>query len=233
MYTKIKQIDGLQNELDGKLLTTTFNTYTASTSDIYVTGGTYNATNKEIKLNRSDDNDVTIPFSGLTTMFDGIYSGSGLRVSSTNTWVDIPIDSEREKDSDYTHSIATNNSEVTINKKSRYLIIYSVSVKRVASSNNRTEGQTQLVLDEGSGWSTVRGTVRDLYIRTTNFGSSSSAQVVLDLNPGDKIKTQIQRTTGTGTFDVYSDGYDLTIIKLEGIEGEKGEREKKVMLVHH
>jgi len=197
-----------------------------SNSDIYVTGGTYNDNTDNLELLRGDDTQLTISLSALTSQsanYFNAYDGSGGTLGTvTNTWVDVPMDVQRKNDVDYSHNTTVNNEEVTIQTDGVYLLIGTISCEGSAS-NSRSQVQTRLMHDDGSGYAQVDGTQGQIYVRQNLFGGSATFVAPLTLSINDKVKMQFRRTNGTSTINLQSGGSSLTIINIKGPKGERGE----------
>lgn len=206
-----------------------------STSDYFVTGGTFNESTDTLELTRSDAVQVDVSLSALTTQsikyFNGYDNGGGTTASITNTWVDIPLDTQRFADSDYSHSVVTNNQEVTIQTDGTYLLLGNVGTK-ASGSNKRSQGESRLVLDNGGGYVQVDGTIGQLYNRQSNFGASASFVTPLTLSAGDKVKLQYRRVTGSAPLVLQSNSSALTIVNIKGPKGEKGDTGSTTGLTH-
>ena len=147
--------------------------------------------------------------------FDGYYEG----FTTINTsWTDMPISAERQKTSAFTH---TNPSpEVTVAVAGTYIVQYKVTV--IASSGtSRSEAESRLVLDTGSGYAEVAGSKSEHYNRTQDYGATASSPLILDLDVGDKLKVQSIRSQGTSILQ-FGEDCCLVIFNSPG-KGEKGD----------
>ena len=150
-------------------------------------------------------------FDAYNTVEDDISSG----------WTDVPLNVEREKDSPFVHS--TNSPELEVNEDFKYFITATVGIFQ-NGGNARSNAQMRLMLNTGSGYSFVEGTLADIYSRSNAQGEgNATVTTVLDLNSGDKIKIQAQRESGTGTIFLKASTCSLTVAQLRGQKGEKGD----------
>jgi hypothetical protein len=130
-------------------------------------------------------------------------------IAFTTTWTDVPMNIERILDSDFSHT--ADSAEITINTSDYYMIIAKCSGYN--TSNNRSASQFRLVLDTGSGYTQVGGTITYLYHRRDGFVgyASASTPAIIKLNSGDKIKVQIQILEGDSTLYIPSEGASIVI----------------------
>ena len=146
---------------------------------------------------------------GGTLKYIDVYS------TSTNTfassYIDVPLNVERHKDSDFTH--AANSAEITVNTTDTYEIIMRISVD--VASSSRTSSISRLMLDTGSGYAEVAGSFAYGYHRTTSQGESTMfSSIILALDSGDKVKMQVKREDGSGTLQLISGASGISIKKL-------------------
>lgn len=177
-------------------------------------------------------------FSGGTNILD-IFTGStspsvpinyfnaydnigGTSANVTGIWVDIPLNTQRFADVDFTHSTITNNQEVTINTDGTYLVMGLTSTIG-GVGNNRSEAQSRLMLNTGSGFVQVNGTIGEMYVRQRDYGSTASFVTPLTLSAGDKLKMQFRRTQGGTSVQLVGGASSLTIVNIKGPKGDKGD----------
>jgi len=150
--------------------------------------------------------------------FDAYDSIGGTSLSTS--WVDVPLDTERQKTSDFTH--ASSSAEIEINRDDNYYIIARTSIEQV-SGNSRSEAEMRIVLNTGSGYTEVWGTRSFIYSRQNSQGKgTSNSPAILSLSSGDKIKIQIRQTRGSGDLELVEDGSCLVIYKARGTTGVQG-----------
>lgn len=150
--------------------------------------------------------------------FDAYDNAGGTDVSSG--WTDIPLDTERKKDTPYTHT--GSGAEVTVGETDVYVVALRVTTS-VTADTSRSESECRLMLDTGGGYSPIAGTTGAMYNRTTSQGQTSATILaVLSLSSGDKIKGQAQRISGTSTINLLAGGSALTIMRLRGQKGDTG-----------
>ena len=137
-------------------------------------------------------------------------------ISITTSFQDIPLNSERVKDSIFTH--ATDSPEVTINLSGRYVVHYSVGVETV-TGNGRTQTETRLVLNGVE----VPNSRAEIYNRNAGQGGgNASRSFVLDLLNTDTLKLQVQRESGSDLQQTISGDSSLVIVEAKGPEGLQG-----------
>lgn len=141
--------------------------------------------------------------------------------SFDDTFTDIPLNVEREKDTPFTH--VNDSPEVTITETFTYLIVYKTGFDQ--TGGGRSMVQSRLMRDEGSGYNEVPGTRIYTYSRNGAQGlGTSSAPMALALNAGDKIKIQIAVESGaTSDFELEPEASSLVIVQIKGEKGDKGD----------
>lgn len=151
--------------------------------------------------------------------FDGYDTTGGTNVSSGAA---VPLDTERQKTTDFTHSTSTANSEVTIAVAGKYVISGDITTN-VSVGTARYDSYGWLELDTGSGFAEVPGTRVTMYNRQATIGiNTGSFRCVLDLDVDDKLRLWAARRTGTGTIVLYADGSRLVITAMRGPAGADG-----------
>jgi len=171
------------------------------------------------------ENQIDTALSALTSSYFDAYDSSGGTTTTTNAWsAKVPLNSQRQLGNDFTHSTIVNNDEVTIVSKSKYLVIGRTStIVSLNSSVTRSQAQSRLEIDTGSGFSPVEGTTTEMYLRFLNHGASGSFQAVLDLEVGDKLRVTFRRNYGFDQVTLQPGGSSLSIMKvLNGQKGDKG-----------
>lgn len=145
-----------------------------------------------------------------STDFDGYYNpASETTVLTTPT--DVPINTVDINDS-FTHS--TNSSEVTIPTTGRYSIDARCT-PYVISGTSRTQCQMKLVINTGSGYNDIPGTIASMYCRTASEGEDTgNVHKKINLSAGDKIKIQITKISGSSNINLLPLGSSLTISKI-------------------
>lgn len=175
----------------------------------------YNTTNSNTYIwNGSSWEDITETNSaGSAEYFDAYDSTGGTDISSG--WTDIPLGTERKKTTDFTHN--TGSVEVTVNTTATYVVSYTVTTN-ITSGTSRSESEMRLMLDQGSGYNQISGSIGRMYNRNNSQGGNTATRtLILDLSTGDKIKMQASRISGTSTVVTLADGSALTISRVEGV----------------
>lgn len=141
--------------------------------------------------------------------FDAYDTTGGTAVAGT--WVDVPLDAERIKDDIYTH--ANPSPEVTVSEADKYII--TARVTTAMTSGSRSQSQLRIMLDTGSGFNEVPGTLARMYNRTTAQGEATGTVVIATtLSAGDKLKVQVQRVSGSAALNLLADGSSLTVLRV-------------------
>ncbi|MBN2307262.1 hypothetical protein JXD20_04725 [Candidatus Peregrinibacteria bacterium] len=181
----------------------------------------YNATTNEWEY--SNDGGAFTTFgsggsSGTAEYFDAYDSTGGTSIDAGFT--DIPLGTERKKTTDFTHS--TGSAEITVNTDGTYYVNYAVTTD-ITSGTNRSESEARLMLDTGSGYAAVAGSIAKMYNRTATQGdATASRSFTLDLSAGDKLKIQAQRSSGSSNIATLAGGSALVISRVEGGGGGEG-----------
>lgn len=150
--------------------------------------------------------------------FDAYDSAGGTNVSSG--WTDVPLDTERQKDTPYTHS--GSSAEVTIGSTDTYVVVLRVTTY-TSSGTARSDSECRLAVDTGGGYSPVSGSLGTMYNRQASQGTTTATILaVLSLSSGDKIKGQAQRLSGSSTINLLAEGSSLSIMRLQGQKGDQG-----------
>ena len=128
-------------------------------------------------------------------------------------YFDITWDNVEHKTDGITHSPTTNNQIITFNKEGYYLISVKIHIYK-SSGTDRSIAQGQIVIDTGSGYVVIPGTLMHTYNRTNGASNNSmNATVVWYMNEGDKIK--VQATTETGSnLRTTAGGSSISITSL-------------------
>lgn len=158
---------------------------------------------------------------GGTLSFDGFYAYDAVGAIDINSgWTDLTLDTEVKEDAPFTHG--ADSAEVTINEDGWYEITYNVSTD-VTSGTSRSDSETKIQEDKGSGYIDVPGSFGQMYNRqATQGGSSTSVTILREFVSGDKVKIQAHRISGTNTVVTSADGVGLTIKKFTTASGGGG-----------
>lgn len=138
-------------------------------------------------------------------VFDGYDAAGGAALGASPSWTDIPWDTERQKDSNYTHTASS--AEVTIGESGRYKITYRVTGNQISSASALN---TRLMVDTGSGFGEVPGTRSSQAATAVGADLTTVGMALLDVTSGDIIKVQGQSNAG-GSTDLVADGSSLII----------------------
>ncbi|ARR74925.1 hypothetical protein SAGO17_0005 [Mimivirus AB-566-O17] len=150
--------------------------------------------------------------------FDG-YNDTGNTTLNTN-YIDIPIKTERLKDTEYTHT--PNSSQITLEEDGRYIIFAKVSIEK-SSGTTRSNAKTRLVANNGQGFFEVAGTESCSYHTNTNTGTEQSfINGSFQFSAGTIIKLQSVILDGNN-LRVAPLGTSISILRLEPLTvGEQG-----------
>ena len=173
----------------------------------------YNSTSGNLEY---EDDATGTPTS--SEYFDAYDNAGGTDISSG--WTDVPLDTERQKDSPYTHT--GSSAEVTIGTTDTYVAVLRVTTY-VSAGTARSDSECRIAVDAGSGYSPVSGTIGTMYNRQASQGTATATVVaILSLTSGDKIKGQAQLLSGANTINLLADGSSLTLMRLQGQKGDTG-----------
>jgi len=157
--------------------------------------------------------------SGSMDSFDAYDNAGGISV--TGSWTPITLDTERIKDSIFTHSPGA--ADVTIDVTDKYLVLGRVTTD-VSAGTNRSQAAMKFTRDTGSGFVDVPGTLAEMYARQASEGEATGVSFFIEtLNAGDKIRIESFRTSGTSTIVTEPSGSSMSIIRLKGTKGDKGD----------
>jgi hypothetical protein len=141
--------------------------------------------------------------------FEGYDATGGGNI--TGTPLVVPLNTERIKDSIYTHSTVTDNGEVTVTATGRYVVTAQVSTQ-ITASTVVSASEMYLELDTGGGFNEVAGTRGIMFnFETDRGGTQASRTFVLNLTNGNKIRVSVIRTSGTATISLEANASGLTI----------------------
>ena len=147
-------------------------------------------------------------------VFDAYKSSSSTISSGDSSWNDVEFNAEGKKTSGFTHSTTVDPEEITIDNDGTYRLTCDITTK-VNSGTSRTQMSIRLMLDSGSGFSEIPGTVGMIYNRTLGAGGSSATVCrIIDFSSGDKIKAQVRRESGSSDIDILANGCRLTMERL-------------------
>jgi len=150
----------------------------------------------------------------ITTPAFSAYYNTTTSISTSPTWDDIALVTERKKDSEYTHS--GTSAEVTIGEDGVYLAIGQL----VAVFNGSvSEPHVRIALDTGSGYSAVPGTdAKGITVSGPSADDTVLTIALLTLYSGDKVKVQV---TSEGNAVDMDAGSGLILVQMtSGISGQ-------------
>ena len=198
--------------LTNKTIDSTTNTITAdklhcATTTITVSGATAPSSGQVLTATSSTGANWQTPSGGSISRKCDIYYDPSSEITVNSSWTDIPLNIERVKDSDFTHT--SNSAQITINTTDYYLIIARCSTY---VNSGFSQIQMRLVIDTGSGYVQLSGSNGYIW-NYYNYSGSCTTSVLIQLNNTHKIKMQIIKLTG-GTTKCYSEGCGITINKV-------------------
>jgi len=123
----------------------------------------------------------------------------------TDRMVPIKWNSIRIKDQGYTHSTTTNPNIINIDSDGVYEISYAVSIGQTNGAGSTAE------VSIARNGSTVNGSYSYSH---SNGECHVSSKIRMNLSSSDTIMVCVRRKTGQGNFYTYSEGCQISIIKI-------------------
>ena len=153
-------------------------------------------------------------------LYDSI---GGLVLSPVGNYVDVPFNMQRRFDSN-TYSHSTGSSEIEFLADGTYLIFARCSTYLI-SGTTRTQSEMRLMIDTGTGYNEIGGSLSYMYNREVLEGFNTGiSNLVLDVVSGVKIKMQARLKTGSTQLRTAPNGSSIVIFKVEGLIGPKGQQ---------
>lgn len=133
----------------------------------------------------------------------------------TSSYQDMLFDSDRRIDDFYTHSLLEQNI-ITINSPGRFFIYFRCSMY-IEDGSNIANGNVRMVLDEGSGFNEVPGSLAYMYNRNDDDRGHNTTcfSLIKDLNADDILKLQFRNTLGSSQIQTLQNGTELIIIRIK------------------
>ena len=213
MLTHIKQIIGLQSELNSK-----FNTTGGTISGDTTIVGNIDA--DTISYSGTDLYDIFTTGSGksISKLFEGVCTQASETVKVTTSYKDIPLDYVIIKDDYYSHSASTGStgSEIVFLNSGWYEFNLSIMVKTdSASAGVRGNPTMNVWFDTGGGW-VAQPNQAGGYIREDASNDLSATITTIGLkyvSGGTKFKMTIRDTVSTPPDESVVPYSTRTIIK--------------------
>jgi hypothetical protein len=142
-----------------------------------------------------------------------MYTTTETPIILTGVWTDMPLDVARITPTAHFSHAGGASPEVTVAEDVTCQVTYRVCLLTTLLSA-RTESENRLMIDTGSGYAAVPGTLSRNYHREVHEGETTATVVaVLELAAGDKLKVQSMRSSGVGLLQFYSEACSLTILQ--------------------
>jgi hypothetical protein len=149
---------------------------------------------------------------GTAEYFDAYDSAGATDISGGYT--DIPLGTQRKITSDFTHT--PGNANVVINTTGTYIVTYAATTE-VSTGATRSQSDARLMIDTGSGFVLVPGSVGTMYNREVTEGTNTATRTfMMDLDLGDELKVQASQISGANV-QTRANGSALTIARVEGV----------------
>lgn len=165
--------------------------------------------NDNIKVENINFN--ILKFNTYLNTFSG-YNNS--TISLNKIFKDIPINTERIKDSYYTHD--TDSSIVKINKKGTYFLISTIN--NYSTNNTRAQGEARLLYKQHdqTDFKEILSSITANYVSKSSEGSynTNTTFTVLFLHKDDQLKMQYISTKSSGK-KIEAKGASLCLFTLE------------------
>lgn len=175
---------------------------------------------KCLKSLKGDKGDIGPP--GILTIEDSAYfdvydSAGGMSLSSS--WQDLNFNTVRKNSGDFN---IVGNKEIVIPRNS----VYNVNVRvttGITSESDRSDSKIRLMLNSGSGYTEIPGSLSYIYNRRVSQGiGTTSINVLEDFNSGDKIKVQVAVNSGGSSIETVVDASSISVFIPGGVPGEDG-----------
>lgn len=134
-------------------------------------------------------------------------------------WTDVPFDVVNKQTAAFSFTVS--GSEVTINVAGTYVVTGKITM--TDTNNDRISTYGRLVLNTGSGYSIVPGSLFALYQADgTVADATGNTTVILDLEDGDKLKLQADGSNASSTAPLIAGGSSLVVFSPAGEKGTDG-----------
>jgi hypothetical protein len=145
--------------------------------------------------------------------FFAVDANGGTNISAG--WTNVPLNGVYFKNRIYTHSVVTNNYEITINDTGIFEVEAHIGVD-VSAGSSRSVSQGKIQYDSGGGYADIGGTLSVGYNRLANRGYSEHVckGYLYAASSGYKVKAQARRSAGTDTLVLVAYATRFFIRKL-------------------
>ena len=188
-----------------------------------VTGAIYDSTNS------AGGSGQVLMSTGSGTNWSNVASMSTLRLrsaagQSADATTDVAIQWDTQEiapDSNFAHSTSTNNSRIQVVNSGKYLVTGYLNYTGTTSNYRlatrisiRVNGAT--ILSDFFDGTYIRG-------NTGIEDHGGSFSLVVDLSANDYIEVLSKRTSSASGNGTIADGTNISLIRLAGVKGEKGD----------
>lgn len=128
----------------------------------------------------------------------------------TGTWTDVPLDDWHVRSPAF--ELTKGQAEVLYQGPNKVIEIHADVSIDVSAGNQSSQSEIQLVVDTGSGYTALAGTLRKMYNDSaTHGGGSASITKQIYMQAGDKIKIQARLISGSSTLVLVANGCTLSM----------------------
>jgi len=161
-----------------------------------------------------------------TPVFCAADSAGGTLIaegSGSSPFVDLVFDTVNNIKPEGAFELSADGTTITVFESADYDISFSTSWSLVSGRSNITV-ESRLVIDVGSGFELIPGTLAPNYTRNAADGDSSSASQTSKFLPsGSRIKIQARRVdSANAKIESRPNGSTVLIRSLQGQRGAKG-----------
>jgi len=198
-------------------------TLNIDTGDVNVVSGSYRLNGVPIDLNDLNSVVLTSLASGELLEYNGInwvnvprsiacdiyYDPIIETALPIGTWTDIPLNTERVKDTDFTH--AANAANITFNTAGRYSVTARCSTF-ITSGSTRSQCQMRIMLDTGVGFTQIPGAIGFMYSKEVTEGyNTATVNFIQTFSVADIIKLQAITSSGSTSVRAVAEGSSIVI----------------------
>jgi hypothetical protein len=188
-----------------------------------VTGAIYDSTNS------AGTSGAILTSTGSGINWSDVGSMSTLRLRSAasqnaDATTDIAIQWDTQEiapDSSFTHSTTADNSRIQVTNSGKYLVTGYLNY----NGNTTNYRFTSRISIRVNGTNTLDDFFDGTYVRGSNLihDHGHSFNLVVDLSASDYIEVLSKRTSGTTGNATISEGTNISVVRLSGVKGEKGD----------
>lgn len=152
--------------------------------------------------------------SGQTTpKFLNITNSTSLDI--LNSYTDLTFNTNDLLDSIYTHT--TSSEEIIVSEEGKYIVMCGYSANMTTSVDSVS--QIRLLIDSGTGYSEIAGSISGCYHSSTVAGVNSCISfITINMSSSSKLKAQAIRSYGNSNISTIENGINISILKIDSPE---------------